>query len=78
MKTNKKRILTAIIFTFFLLITGTTQTQAEAQIINIKINGGGVTNNKAYIKTEINGHKITIRTPKLTKNKYLKLVNIGI
>lgn len=59
-----------------LLITGTAQT--EAQTINIKINGAGVTNNKAYIKTEIKGHKITIRTPKLTKNKYLKLVNVAL
>lgn len=74
MKTNKKRILTAVIFTFFLLITGTIP--AEAQ--QIKINGGGVASGKAYIKTEIKGHKLTIRTPKLTKNKYLKLVNVAL
>ena len=57
-----------------LLITGTAQ--AEAQ--EIKINGGGVASGKAYIKTEIKGHKITIRTPKLSKSKYLKLVNIAL
>lgn len=73
-----KRILTAVIFTFtfLLLITGTTQ--AQAQTINIKINGGGVASGKAYLKTEFKGHKITIRTPKLTKNKYLKLVNVAL
>ena len=72
MKTNKKRILTAVIFTFFLLITESGQAQT------IKINGGGVASGKAYIKTEIKGHKITICTPKLTKNKYLKLVNVAL
>lgn len=73
MKTNKKRILTAVIFIFLLLTTGT---PATAQII--KINGGGVASGKAYIKTEIKGHKLTIRTPKITKNKYLKLVNVAL
>lgn len=68
------KIIIAVIFTFFLLITGTTPATAQT----IKINGGGVASGKAYIKTEIKGHKLTIRTPKLTKNKYLKLVNVAL
>ena len=67
------KVLTTILFLFLLLITGT---PATAQ--TIKINGGGVASGKAYIKTEIKGHKITVRSPKLTKNKYLKLVNVAL
>ena len=49
---------------------------ADAQ--TIKISGGGFTQGKAYIKTNIKGHKVTLRTPKLSGNKYLKLVNIAL
>ena len=66
----KKR---TILFLFLLLI-GTTPATAQ----QIKIKGGGLSTGKVYIKTEIKGHKMTIRTPKLTKNKYLKLVNIAL
>lgn len=43
----------------------------------IKVNGVNVNNSKIAIKTEIKGHKVTIRTPKISKNKYLKLVNVA-
>lgn len=67
-----KRFL--IILILILLITGT----AEAKTQKIKVSGCGVSSNKVYIKTDINGHKITLRTPKISKNKYLKLVNVAL
>ena len=66
------KTLTTILFLFLLLTTGTTPATAQ----QIKIKGGGFSTNRIYLKTEIKGHKMTLRTPKLSKNKYLKLVNI--
>lgn len=45
---------------------------------DVNITGGGISSNKIYIKSEIKGHKITVRSPKLTSNKMLKLVNISL
>lgn len=42
----------------------------------IKVNSIVLTNNKIAVKTTVNGHKVILRTPKLSKNKYLRLVNI--
>ena len=62
-------------FIILILILTITNTAQAAQ--KIKINGG-ISNGSGYIKTSINCHKIAVRTPKLSKNKYLKLVNIGL
>lgn len=43
----------------------------------IKINAG-INNNKLVIKTNVSGHKVTFKSTKLTKNKYLKLINVMI
>lgn len=75
---NKKIIITFIIL--FLLsgllesLAAETQTQTE---IKTKT-GMGISNNRAYLKMNVNGHKITVKSPKLSKNKYLKLVNVAI
>lgn len=43
---------------------------------NINYEGITLNNNKLTIKTNINGHKVRIKSPMLSKNKYLKLVNV--
>lgn len=37
----------------------------------------GFSNNRITLKTSVNGHKIRLRTPAISKNKYLKLINIS-
>ena len=49
---------------------------ASAQ--DVKIRGCGLNNNKIYVKANIKGHKITVRTPKISGNKILKLVNVAL
>ena len=75
-----KRILLLLI-----LLTLTTN-MATAQKYVIKVNGNeqtqtsvkyGFSNNRITLKTDINGHKIRIKSPVLSKNKYLKLINIS-
>lgn len=44
---------------------------------NAKIEGVGFSNNRITLKTDINGHKVRIKSPMLSKNKYLKLLNIS-
>lgn len=75
-----KRILLILI-----LLTLTTN-MATAQKYVIKVNGNettqtsvnvGFSNNKITLKTSVNGHKIRLRTPAISKNKYLKLINIS-
>ena len=43
----------------------------------VKFEGVSLSNNKITLKTSVNGHKIRLRTPAISKNKYLKLVNIS-
>lgn len=52
------------------------QPQDREQKQKININGGGISSNKIHIKATVKGHKVTLRTPQLSKNKYLKLVNL--
>lgn len=75
-----KRILLILI-----LLTLTTNI-ATAQKYVIKVNGNettqtsvkyGFSNNRITLKTDINGHKVRLRTPAISKNKYLKLINIS-
>lgn len=70
-----------ILLIFILLLTVTAaQTQAETETTetqNIKLKCG-INNNKLYIKTKIKGHQITIKSPRISKNKYLKLVNVAL
>ena len=42
-----------------------------------KIEGVSLSNNKITLKTSVNGHKVRLRTPTISKNKYLKLLNIS-
>ena len=75
-----KRILLLLI-----LLTLTTN-MAHAQKYVIKVNNNetkqtnvkcGFSNNRITLKTDINGHKVRIKSPVLSKNKYLKLLNIS-
>lgn len=72
-----KKIL--LIFILLLAVTVTAaQAQAETEETqNIKLKCG-INSNKLYIKTKIKGHQITIKSPKISKNKYLKLVNVAL
>lgn len=49
---------------------------ASAQ--DVKISGCGLNNNKIYVKANIKGHKITVKSPKISGNKILKLVNVAL
>ena len=66
---NKKILLITMIL--FLLISPII---SEAKTIKVKINGNGQT----IITKDFNGLKLTVKTPKINKNKYLKMINIGI
>lgn len=67
MKKNKTKIMIIILILF---IASTLTTQAKT--IKVKINASGAT-----ITKDFNGVKLTVKTPKISKNKYLRLVNIG-
>jgi hypothetical protein len=43
----------------------------------VKFEGIGFNNNRITLKTSVNGHKIRLKTPAISKNKYFKLVNIS-
>lgn len=43
----------------------------------VKFEGVSISNNKITLKTSVNGRKIRLKTPAISKNKYLKLVNIS-
>ena len=68
-----------------LLMTITTEQALKIKIhvnnneeTNINYEGIILNNNKLTIKTNVNGHKVRIKSPMLSKNKYLKLVNVVI
>ena len=65
----KKIILMLVLFMFV-------QNPTTAE--NFKIENIGLNGNKITIKTKIKDKKITLKTPKLSKNKYLKMINIVI
>ena len=65
-----KLIITMILF----LLISPTISEAKTQKIKVKINGNGST----IIQKDFNGVKISVKTPKISKNKYLRLINIGI
>lgn len=65
----QKTILIILCLLFFIQVSETKNNNKTA----VKIN-----NNKITIKTTIKGHKINFTSPKISKNKYLKMVNIGI
>ena len=44
----------------------------------VSVQGVGFSNNKITLQTNINGHKIRLKSPALSKNKYLRLVNISL
>lgn len=74
-----KRLI--IILLLFILI----QPAASAKSYKISPSGAGVTvqgvgfsNNRVTIQTAINGHKIRLKSPSLSKNKYLRLVNVSL
>lgn len=82
---------TTIIF-LILFIASTLTTEAKTNKIKIKANTNTNTNTKTteqktkikfnnncfVMQKDFNGVKLTVKTPKISKNKYLKLVNIGI
>lgn len=70
-----KKIL--LIFILLLAVTVTAAQAQEEETQNIKLQCG-INSNKLYIKTKIKGHQITIKSPKISKNKYLKLVNVTL
>lgn len=70
---------TTIIFLILLIAS----TQAKTNKIKIKVTEQTKTkikfnNNSFVIQKDFNGVKLTVKTPKISKNKYLRLVNIGI
>ena len=78
---NMKKAL----FTMILILTmSTCMAHAQKHTITpttgaqgVKFDGVGFSNNKITFKTSVNGRKIRLRTPAISKNKYLKLVNIS-
>ena len=73
------------LFTIILILTMSTG-MAHAQKYTItpttgaqgvKFEGVEFNNNKITLKTSVNGHKIRLKAPAISKNKYLKLVNIS-
>ena len=68
----KKQIFILIIL---IILSGFLDNPADSKEIKTNM---GISNNRAYIKANINGHKITVKSPKISKNKYLKLVNVAI
>jgi len=78
---------TTIIF-LILFIASTLTTEAKTNKIKIKANTNTKTteqktkikfNNNCFVmQKDFNGVKLTVKTPKISKNKYLRLVNIGI
>ena len=53
-----------ILITIILL---TTVNMADAKTNKIKVSGCGFSSGKVYLKTNIKGHKMTIRTPQIIK-----------
>ena len=73
-------------FLLILILLTITTNMATAQKYVIKVNNNettqtsvkyGFSNNRMTLKTDINGHKVRIKSPVLSKNKYLKLLNIS-
>ena len=81
-KTKIKTIITILLLSLLIAFNGLTTIKAEAktktktntQKIKIRVNGNG----QSVITKDFNGVKLTVKTPKITKNKYLKLINIGM
>lgn len=72
----KKQIFILIIL---IILSGFLESLAAETQTEIKTKTSmGISNNRAYIKANVNGHKITVKSPKISKNKYLKLVNVAI
>lgn len=76
-------------FLLILILLTLTTNMATAQKYVIKVNGNetqtsikyegvSLSNNKITLKTSINGHKVRIKSPSISKSKYLRLVNIAI
>lgn len=71
-------------FLLILILLTMTTNMATAQKYVIKVNGNeptqtkyGFSNNRITLKTSVNGHKVRLKTPTISKNKYLKLLNIS-
>ena len=72
------------IFLISIMILTTNMAQAQKYVIKVNNNETtqtsvkyGFNNNRITLKTDINGHKVRIKSPVLSKNKYLKLLNIS-
>ena len=70
-----------IILLLFILIQPATDAKSykiSPSGVGVSVQGVGFSNNRVTIQTAINGHKIRLKSPALSKNKYLRLVNVAL
>lgn len=74
----KKLIIILLLFVLIQPAASAKSYKISSSGAGVSVQGVGLNNNRVTIQTVINGHKVRIKSPILSKNKYLKLVNINL
>ena len=74
----KKLIIILLLFILIQPATSAKSYKISPSGAGVSVQGVGFSNNKITLQTSVNGHKIRLKSPSLSKNKYLRLVNISL
>lgn len=74
----QKLIIILLLFILTQPVTDAKSYKISPSGAGVSVQGVGFSNNRVTIQTSINGHKIRLKSPSLSKNKYLRLVNVAL